>query len=157
MMTLRHFRDRLEAASTYERQCYAGEADSADCLTLPSRRLAWTMKDTPCPFRDPGLCIQANSTPVILDTGYINSNDHLGINAPARDRIEYRRTMTCSPMPTNRSCYFDVNGTKFCDLDETNAAQLHTVGYYYGPLKDVAEETFNRTIPNTIRGDYKLT
>jgi hypothetical protein len=154
-MWFTHWRDRLEAASTYERQCYTGVADLADCLTLPTRWLNWTTQDATCPFEDPGLCIKANNTPVRLDTGYINSNNHLGINAPVRDRIEYRKVMTCSPMQTNRRCFFDGNGTRFCDLNETNADQVHEVGYYYGPLQWGSNETFNVTFTNTTGGGYK--
>ncbi|KAB5576202.1 hypothetical protein GE09DRAFT_1094965, partial [Coniochaeta sp. 2T2.1] len=156
-MWLQHWRNRWEAASIYERQCYAGVTNSADCLTLPTRRLNWTMQDAACPFTDAGLCIRANNTPVSLDTGCIDSNNQLGINAPLADRVKYRKLMTCSPMQTTRRCYFDSEGTRFCDINDTNASQVREVGYYYGPLSTGSNETFKVTLTNSTWGGYKVT
>jgi hypothetical protein len=156
-MWLKHWRNRLEAASIYERQCYTGLADLADCRTLPTRRLNWTMRDAACPFTDAGLCIRANNTPVSLDTGYIDSNSQLGINAPLADTVAYRKVITCSPMQTNRRCYFDGEGARFCDINDTNASQVREVGYYYGPLRAGSNETFKVTLTNSTWGGYRVT
>jgi hypothetical protein len=158
-ISLRYWRRRLEAASVYESQCYAPRANSSDCLTLPAGRLEWTMRDTSCPFQDPMLCIKANNTPVLLDTGYINSNTHLGINAPAVETVEYRKTAACSPMQTNRWRRSYEASDFFCSPDKPpcEPTQFLTFSYDYGPLKNPeSNETFSTTLFPTLKDEYRV-
>lgn len=105
---------KVEAATTYVAQCYAGQT-VPECGRLPVPRLNWTMEDHSCPFAWASLCTNGGGTPVRFDSGYIDSNTHLGINAPPEERILYRKTATCSPIEVRsktipadpETCMFD--------------------------------------------------
>lgn len=45
------------------------------------------------------MCRSDNAN-IRLDTGYLDSNDHLGINAPQDERILFRAVVTCAPLST---------------------------------------------------------
>ncbi|PIA93909.1 hypothetical protein CB0940_04186 [Cercospora beticola] len=47
-----------------------------------------------CPFTD----ISCASQTLVLDSGLVDSSHHLGINAPKRDRVAFRKQLTCSPI-----------------------------------------------------------
>jgi len=51
--------------------------------------------DAPCPFSS-GSC---QSSTISVDSGYLDSNDDLGINAPPSDRIRIRKLLTCAVIP----------------------------------------------------------
>lgn len=98
------YKQRVESASVYVDLCYdAAEGQNiqnAFCQRLPRAAINWTMSDAPCPFADPSLCISTNSTPVMLDTGYLSSSAHFGIHTRQEDSILYRRVANCSPVTT---------------------------------------------------------
>jgi hypothetical protein len=131
-----YYKDRLESASTYERQCYSQPLDSLECTQLPVPRLNWTTDDAACPFVDTGLCIKTNSTPVKMDSGYINSNTHLGVNAKLEDTIEYRKVATCSPIQPNHVVLISANDTR------DDVFQYH-YGYNFALN---SEQTFNYSV-----------
>ncbi|KAH7057431.1 hypothetical protein B0J12DRAFT_414152 [Macrophomina phaseolina] len=118
-----YWADRMESATTYVRQCYGETQSSGVCARQPSSRLNWTSSDAACPFTDTDLCITDNSVPLMMDTGYINTNRHLGMNAKDEDAIDYRKIVTCSPM---RSNFVDITYSNSTSLNESI---LH---YYYG-------------------------
>ena len=92
---------RFEDASNYAQQCYAGQGDKPlDCNRFYVRRLPTekTNGNYKCPFES-DICL-SNATNLRLDTGYIDSNDHLGLNAPPSQRFLSRRVLTCAPLKT---------------------------------------------------------
>ena len=94
----------IEAASAYVSLCYensgTGAVDENSCQRLPRSRINWTMSDASCPFADSSLCISTNSTPVMLDTGYLSSSADFGVNTRREESILYRMRTTCSPVST---------------------------------------------------------
>jgi hypothetical protein len=42
--------------------------------------------------------IKLGSRSITLDSGLIDSQDDLGLNAPPGDRLSYRRVMSCAPL-----------------------------------------------------------
>lgn len=61
-----------------------------------------------CPF-EPGFCLNGTQA-AVLDSGYLDSNDILGINARSRDRVLIRRKTTCAPLEVgNRTKIFQSN------------------------------------------------
>ncbi|KAL5610921.1 hypothetical protein FOBRF1_007038 [Fusarium oxysporum] len=138
-------KNRVESASVYERNCYAGHPSPTECNRLSTPRIPWTASDAPCPFADPSLCWKTNSTPIRMDTGYINSNYHLGINARREQSIEFRQVTTCSPMQSNH--YTSNNATNVTDL---------VWSFYYGPLLE-SEPTYNYSFRRTtITDGYRI-
>ena len=96
--TTKTLNDTISAAS-YARACYGGACEVLECSQYKVKSLPYTISKTePCPF-DSELCLK--TTPVMtLDTGNLSSHDHLGINAPLKDRITYRRKTMCAPIMT---------------------------------------------------------
>jgi hypothetical protein len=92
----------ISEAQQYAKTCYSWldgyqpDNSSAACSRYVVPSLSSTINGSAdCPFAP-----EACSTPAIaLDSGWIDSNDHLGINAPAEDRLKLRLALTCAPIP----------------------------------------------------------
>ena len=53
---------------------------------------------------------------ILLDTGLIDSNDHLGQNAPKDDRVGWRTVLRCAPLQTEGyKSSFVKNGTTWVE------------------------------------------
>jgi hypothetical protein len=89
---------QLQSAATYAQQCYDGEAgDSQYCTTYVQKSLNSTfLTNATCPFAKE-IC-QSDNANVIIDTGYLDSHEHFGLNAPERERFQYRRVLQCAPL-----------------------------------------------------------
>ena len=62
--------------------------DQPNCQAYGRQLIPWSIDTSvKCPFAD-GMCIE--DLAVEFDSGYINSQLHLGINSPPEDRIELR-------------------------------------------------------------------
>ncbi|KAK4167710.1 hypothetical protein QBC43DRAFT_362527 [Cladorrhinum sp. PSN259] len=107
-----HAKIRIKAMA-YSEQCYphgdvralekSREPRSGifDCASYVVGRLPTEVIDieASCPFGD-GICATNNSN-LLLDTGFIDSHLHLGINAPPNERIRMRQILRCAPLRTD--------------------------------------------------------
>lgn len=109
-----HFVDMDEATLTsrdYAKSFYPGSAtmgliesdntsNKMSYFNFPVQSLPYTWKKAPCPFPGPDRCISSMNdslnNALVLDTGFLDSNEHLGINAPASRRIQFRKYTACS-------------------------------------------------------------
>ncbi|RDA88415.1 hypothetical protein CP532_5591 [Ophiocordyceps camponoti-leonardi (nom. inval.)] len=117
------YRVRLNAdAANYAQQCYAGQSTGIlDCATFVKRSLPMKINaQAPCPF-DSEIC-RSNTSNLELDSGYIDSHEHLGINYPPENRILSRFVLQCAPLETAGYC-------RNVSTPSRNYTQ-----YYYGPL-----------------------
>lgn len=83
----------------YAQQCYAtpGLATTdCDMFVVPSLPTAVTDTNASCPFEE-AICRHASGN-IRLDTGYLDSNDDLGINAPEDQRLGLRYVLQCAPL-----------------------------------------------------------
>ncbi|KAL1854465.1 hypothetical protein Daus18300_011386 [Diaporthe australafricana] len=105
------------AASNYVQQCYSENSTGlTDCNYFVTQRLpGYIDTAAPCPFDD-SIC-RSNSSNLELDTGYLDSHTHFGVNAPPNERILVRRKLQCAPLKTEG--YNSENG--------------NFTRYYYGP------------------------
>jgi hypothetical protein len=95
--------ERINNAANYAQQCYTSNTSEVlDCdkfvvknLILPTSIIK---NDSSCPF-ETSLC-RSNDSNIILDTGYVDSNDHLGLNAPENQRYSWRYVLQCAPLVT---------------------------------------------------------
>jgi hypothetical protein len=142
------------AAQGYARSCYGNKTRSlASCnlYTVPS--LPYLIHDSaPCPFGG-NRCILGQNTAFRMQTAWLNSHEHFGINAPPKDRVEYRRTSTCSVL-------------NITDLITTTSTGSGTIYWYHlgytGPLTKRQNYTFeyndvavNLGIGYTLSCDYQ--
>lgn len=118
-------RQNLATSANYAQQCYPLN-DSAvmsgvlDCNLFLRRSLDATIdKNASCPFSG-GIC-KRNDSNLIIDTGIIDSHEHLGLNSRPDERITFRRTTHCAPLETKgrKKTYRDSNGKEY-------------VRYYFG-------------------------
>lgn len=84
----------------YAQQCYSPSSSGIfDCTSFVRARLPSDVDtQAPCPFAA-GLCRSDNEN-IRLDTGYINSHNDLGMNAPESERILFRASLSCAPLLT---------------------------------------------------------
>ncbi|KAI0530167.1 hypothetical protein GGR58DRAFT_525224 [Xylaria digitata] len=94
--------EKLNDAENYAQRCYSsnGSSDNTACNKFVIGRLPTTRMNTTstCPFQH-RICRDPEST-LRLDTGYIDSNDRLGLNAPTNQRFAWRYVLHCAPLKT---------------------------------------------------------
>lgn len=92
----------VNIAANYAQQCYSsnGPPSPLDCGAYVKKRIPFTVTtNASCPF-DPSICTRTNGS-LLLDTGYMDSHDDFGINAPSQERWQFRKTVHCLPLVTN--------------------------------------------------------
>ena len=142
--------DTLPAAA-YQRACYDNADNPLQCGQYIQRQLRWTSnQSSPCPF-SPEMCYSGDMTAYEMDTGLIDSHDHIGINAPKVHRVQYRKFTTCSPIQT-KDYRTEVN-----DIDINSPTFNDTlVRYYYGDATG-ANYTYQYNKHSLLEDDgYKL-
>lgn len=119
-------RQNLITSSRLYRTCNESASTLKDCFALGDWPLRPSLVDVPCPF---GGDICSINNAVSLDTGYLNTQKDLGINAPDADSIDFRKTTTCAPLKSHGYSSNVVVGNNQNDLPP--AYQNYT-GYFYG-------------------------
>ncbi|KAI0551764.1 hypothetical protein F4679DRAFT_537883 [Xylaria curta] len=90
----------LSNAANYAQQCYSqNNSGLLDCGRFVTNRIPneIDMKAN-CPFRK-DVC-KSQSENLRIDSGYIDSHKHLGLNAPVSQRFLYRNVLHCAPLST---------------------------------------------------------
>lgn len=130
---------RASNAANYAQQCYSTNTSGMlNCGTFVKARIPSSVDyQTPCPFAT-GLC-QSDAN-IRLDTGYIDSHEHLGLNAPPDERVMFRTVLQCAPLVTegytnnistsgeNYTAYYygpDTSGNNYTYKTSTLDAQYH--------------------------------
>lgn len=92
--------ERISNAANYAQQCYSdNSAGLFDCGRFVTQRLPSNMDiNATCPFDD-RMCRNRWGN-IRLDTGYIDSHDHLGLNTPVHQRILWKQVLHCAPLVT---------------------------------------------------------
>lgn len=80
-------RDASDWALDYVRECYDTNSTSSLCETFVRPRIHVNSSIAACPF-DSTMC---TDEAIQVDTGYLNSATHFGINSDSEDSIDYRR------------------------------------------------------------------
>lgn len=88
--------------ANYARQCYSNESSAAlNCGTFVRKELlslASINTQAPCPFGN-DMCVSKDAN-IVLDSGYLDSNDHMGLNTPSDQRYQARFVLSCAPLKT---------------------------------------------------------
>jgi hypothetical protein len=148
-------------AANYAQQCYS-EASSGmlDCDRFVVKELQTANIETnrSCPF--PGDICRTNNTNIRLDTGYLDSHDHLGINAPPSERFGYRFVLECAPLKTEgRVTYVSLDNTTWAryhygDQNMGGADSRKTVNFTY-EVEDLSFQ-YPKDYAGAVRGDFRL-
>lgn len=92
---------RHTRVANYAEQCYSGtNTGILDCSRYVVRNISGSSIDynASCPFGS-DIC-RKNESNIRLDSGYIDSNDYLGLNAPSGQRFSLRQVLSCAPLKT---------------------------------------------------------
>lgn len=90
-------------AANYAQHCYSARRSGVpsvfNCNSFVKSTLPFSIDHkAPCPFTD-GMC-RTNDSNLVMDTGLMDSHEHLGLNSPPGDRILFRQRYTCAPLKT---------------------------------------------------------
>jgi hypothetical protein len=123
-------------AMQYARNCY-GEAarKPSQCRKLTKRDIKWKSEsNVECPFME-SICRVNTTAAYRMDTGLLDSHIDLGINAPTKDRIKFRKVTTCATL----------NGTRFGKMENVTDSAGRTDHYlqlHFGHVRDISEYTY---------------
>jgi hypothetical protein len=138
------------SAISYAQECYkSNSVGIMQCSTFPQKSLPFTVtRNAACPFQA-GFC-RSNNTSILLDTGYLDSNDHFGVNGPPDQRVKFRNTLHCAPIVTEGyKAKVVINNTELMSYNYGVTPVNPNYTYDY-PMKNSLN--FNTTSPDyTIR------
>ncbi|KAI0530346.1 hypothetical protein GGR58DRAFT_493732 [Xylaria digitata] len=102
--------DLVDNSSLYANCCYNNTGPCFMPCGFVARHLPRneTNSRAECPFQGQ-ICTSTNAN-LRLDTGYIDSNDHIGLNAPASERFAWRYVLHCAPLKTDNYTSYGVRG-----------------------------------------------
>ncbi|KAI1281515.1 hypothetical protein F5Y07DRAFT_386400 [Xylaria sp. FL0933] len=141
--------EELIDSVNYAQQCYGATSLSIlGCDTFVTARLPIAKIDTSyeCPFKG-DICRNADSN-IGLDTGFIDSNHHFGINTQNSERFAYRYVVTCATVQTEgyTSEYTVINQTwvryHYGTFTVPDGKNQTTVDYIYTSHSVKAHYTF---------------
>ncbi|KAF2026090.1 hypothetical protein EK21DRAFT_103512 [Setomelanomma holmii] len=125
----------------YGMQCYTNNSHTDGCNTYLKPRLPLiSTRGNPCPFGD-NICKLDNDN-LIMDTGYLDSLDDLGINTAQKDRFQLRMVYQCAPLKT-QGYMKDYNDSDYGAVKR----------YMYGPVVNV-KQTINWTYEVPVDNAY---
>ncbi|KAI3320180.1 hypothetical protein HD806DRAFT_547375 [Xylariaceae sp. AK1471] len=128
----------------YAQQCYSNiSSGSLGCDTfvhqaLPPSKL--TLNAT-CPF-SASLCRSQDST-VVIDSGFLDSHEHFGVNSPSDERVQLRLVLSCAPLTSE--------GRK---LTTTGPSDQLFTKYYYGSSSRGNESGFTYEFANNANANH---
>jgi hypothetical protein len=86
----------------YAKSCYHSNSTFTDCSLFPVQSLPYSSSLVECPFgNDPSgevSCLPDQGNALQMDTGLLDTNRYLGINAAPSNRLLLRKIVTCSPI-----------------------------------------------------------
>ncbi|KUJ06526.1 uncharacterized protein LY89DRAFT_790396 [Mollisia scopiformis] len=144
-----HRRENADLSMAYVRDCFGGYQTSPQCNTFIRQELPFTtVNNASCPFNSK-MCLGPENGAITFTTGLLDSLDDLGVNSQ-KDRVLYRKSMTCSPIVTEG---YTSNGSS-----SLNGRGYNYTALYYGPnLEMNSSEPAFGGLPNAtyVHTDYK--
>jgi hypothetical protein len=132
------------------------EPGSIRCTAYTQPTLPVTSDDNPsCPFASE-LCYSSEIVDIAvvnMDTGKLDSNLHLGINARAKDRITYQRIATCAPLDTTGYTTTEqVNNPDGTNSSDTLIEHVYLGSRYSANGTDNSTYVYNNNTGTYVRG-----
>ncbi|KAI0023953.1 hypothetical protein F4780DRAFT_798170 [Xylariomycetidae sp. FL0641] len=142
-------------AANYASQCYGNSMiETTQCTRFVTDRLKYKMNaNASCPFQEE-MC-RGRESNLLLDTGYLDSNDDFGMNAPVIDRFAWRHVLHCAPIETAGFVSHISNGSEGRDRYHyaTWNRQSNNSGYLFEAADIRLEESAFAPIPELYRSD----
>ncbi|KAL5326516.1 hypothetical protein ACEPPN_004202 [Leptodophora sp. 'Broadleaf-Isolate-01'] len=145
-----HQRVNADLSKSYVRDCLSGYQSSPECNIFKKRDIPYLSRNNAtCPF-SAEMCLGAPNTSLRLDSTLLDSNHDLGINSEKKDRVQYRKVTTCSPVTTSG---YTKNGSSVL-----NGRGYNYTAAYYGTnnMMNSTREQYGG-LPNAtyVHNDYK--
>ncbi|KAI0148735.1 hypothetical protein GGR57DRAFT_474134 [Xylariaceae sp. FL1272] len=137
-------------AANYAQQCYSNNAakEVQDCSRLPSKQIKLQMdKDAGCPFQG-DICRASTNSNLIIDSGFVHSDEHFGLNLPTEGRMSMRKVLHCAPIKTEG--YTSKRETSFGNLTFYHYGTLGSRDYMATAMS-LQEQYANNDSPDTIQ------
>lgn len=145
---------RLSTAGiSYDQQCYGDTVSAQQCSLYVTRQLPQDIsRNVSCPFLGKDKICYRNSTNLRIDSGKLDSHEHLGINAPPKDRFTFRDVLECAPLRTRE--YTQI-ATSAYDLSSNETTVQILYGSPYWAYKGERAKT-NVTFEWPLKGPRDL-
>ncbi|KAF3026379.1 hypothetical protein E8E14_008736 [Neopestalotiopsis sp. 37M] len=155
----RYTNRKFADAANYAQQCYSDDSSgmlSCDRFVVKELKAATIETNRSCPFH--GDICRSNSANIRLDTGYIDSHDQFGLNAPPSERFGYRYVLECAPLKTE-------GHVTYVDLGNITWAQYNYGGHSTGTTDNTTSLDFTYEVQDldyqyskdykgSVRGDF---
>ncbi|KAF2682061.1 hypothetical protein K458DRAFT_342341, partial [Lentithecium fluviatile CBS 122367] len=119
-ISLNYLTEILTTAEPFADQCYLSQNSSLPglCDALVRPRHIFTTEAVECPW-DSSMCAGGDEPAIRIDSGLIDLND-FGLNLPAKDRVQVRKSTTCGVVSLeNRTMIINAS-----DMEELNRQPL---------------------------------
>ncbi|KAI1261275.1 hypothetical protein F5Y18DRAFT_440585 [Xylariaceae sp. FL1019] len=128
-------------AANYAQQCYRPNGSSSlSCDTFVTKFLPTMLfqYNASCPF-EADIC-RGNNTAIHFDTGFIDSNKHLGLNLPSDQTFAYRRVAKCAPLVTDGHTTSSHTGDISSVLSVTYQGEAISSPGYFVPSSSISHQ-----------------
>lgn len=113
-------------AANYAQRCYTNTSslqDPQECRRYVQQQIPWSAnRNASCPS---GRLCKNEVGNLELDSGFIDSNDHLGRNAPPEQRLKFRHLLRCAPLVTDGYMRPETSSSSV-------SGEERNIKYYYG-------------------------
>ncbi|USP79295.1 hypothetical protein yc1106_06569 [Curvularia clavata] len=139
-------RNVIRRSASYSRSCYGQFGDtSTACESYVRPTLPYTIsRNLPCPFSNSA----CNGSAISLDTGYLRSDTHLGINTRPQDALLLRKALTCVPIAGEKYTHGWQQMSPTAATAQGLPPTTQLKGYSFGPTQGIfgSVNSFNYTI-----------
>jgi hypothetical protein len=148
---------RAEFSSIYANLCYGNTSWATECSSFPRSKLDYNVtKGIDCPFPGGDKICSANG--IRFDTGFIDSNQDLGINTRDESRFLYRTVNECAPLKTDGYTSTISRQTNLTNFNESNIGLIHQYAtYLFGPSFSFGNTSYeyNADPPNGAEAGWR--
>ncbi|KAL1641683.1 hypothetical protein SLS58_005961 [Diplodia intermedia] len=114
--------ERYVTAANYALQCYSNKTSSESCQKYTNKRIPFSVQtNASCPFNN-DICLTLDQN-ILLDTGFLSTHEHFGINGPPDEQLLFRKVDHCAPL--------NLTGRQGHRTDPDSGISYRT--YYLGP------------------------
>ncbi|KAF8851543.1 hypothetical protein BDZ45DRAFT_695838 [Acephala macrosclerotiorum] len=150
----------LQASKQYVEDCLSEPQSLPECDIYKQVQLNWSSRNTVCPFDD-SLCLGPANGSLYMDTGLLDSRDDFGVNSQDKDRVQWRRNVTCVPITTDGyvksgNSTLTLSGELSLQGDNNDLVTPIPYNYtaaYYGP-SDINGTLFGMNDPSLVNATY---
>jgi len=129
---------RAVAYSQYALRCYTNTSTSEDCnLYIKTQLPTIVDRNAGCPFKSE-MC-KSQSGNLVVDSGFLDSHNDLGVNSAPEDRFQIRLIHQCAPLVTEG----------FTNISNTSSGPIQR--YWYGNLNwGLANHTYQMPVNYSV-------